>query len=347
VTYGYDRLVLRPTGERVIPAVHAEELVYAEHVARYRFAAQFARGRRVLDAGAGEGYGVAMIGAAGAASVVGVDIDDEAVAHAKETYGAEFIQGDITALPFPDKSFDLVVCFETIEHVSDPATALMEFRRVLSDDGLLIISTPNRDEYLVENEFHEREYSPEEFDGLLSDQFRLRTRLYQQNWLLSAILDEPQLGLDDGETILNMELSKVSGLAAGRELYSVVVCGGPKDDQPVPVGAITGVFEAQRLAKDLGSWQERATKAEQQRESWEKRAAVAEQQRESWEKRARVAEQQRESWEERAQEAERQVGETREQLNQAEHALGILVTSLSWRVTKPLRSARALVRPRR
>jgi SAM-dependent methyltransferase len=324
--------VLRPTGERVIPAVHAEELVYAEHVARYRLAAKFARGRRVLDAGAGEGYGVAMMRAAGAASIVGVDIDDDAVAHARETYGAEFIKGDIAALPYPDKSFDLVVCFETIEHVSDPTKALTEVRRVLTDDGLLIISTPNRDEYLVENEFHEREYSPEEFDGLLSEQFRMRTRLYQQNWLLSAILDEAQLRLDDGETLLDLELSKLSGLAAGKELYSVVVCGGPKDDQPVPVGAITGVFEAQRLAKDLRSWQNRAV--------------VAERQRESWEERARVAERQRESWEERAQEAERQVGETREQLRQAEYALERLVTSLSWRVTKPLRSARALVRPR-
>src|SRR5919201_4246082 len=178
--------MLKATGERVIPDEQREQLVYAEHLVRYRLAAYFARGRRVLDAGCGEGYGTAMLAGAGPARVAGVDNDRDVPAHARERYGLEFVEADIVGLPFEDASFDLVVCFETIEHVADGPRALSELRRVLAPKGLLIVSTPNAGEYLVENEFHEREYEPAEFDELLAEQFAERHRLYQQNWLMSA-----------------------------------------------------------------------------------------------------------------------------------------------------------------
>ena len=143
----------------------------------------------MLDAGSGEGYGTAILASAGAASAVGIDLDEESITHARERYGQMFEAADIASLPFDNASFDLVVCFETIEHLDDDVGALRELRRVLADDGLLIISTPNRDEYLVENEFHKREYAPAEFDALLAEHFAERHWLYQQNWLLSAVLD--------------------------------------------------------------------------------------------------------------------------------------------------------------
>jgi ubiquinone/menaquinone biosynthesis C-methylase UbiE len=322
----YDRAqVLISTSERLVPDEQREELLYAEHIARYRFAAQFAAERRALDAGCGEGYGATLLKNAGASSVVGLDVDKEAVEHARERYGLEFLKGDICALPFADSSFDLVVCFETIEHVSDGSRALAEFRRVLTGDGLLIISTPNADQYLVENEFHVREYTPAEFDHLLAEQFAERLWLYQQNWLLSAILDERQFRAADADLPVELELLKVVGLEPGRELYSVVVCGssGPA---PFQVGAFTGIFEAQRLVAELREWQ--------------KRSGLAERQRAAWEERATTAERQREAWEERAAEAERQVAEARrawaEEVQQIE-------SSVSWRLTRPLRFAKALV----
>jgi 2-polyprenyl-3-methyl-5-hydroxy-6-metoxy-1,4-benzoquinol methylase len=67
--------------------------------------------------------------------------------------------GDVRELPFGDGMFDLVVCFETIEHVADPERLLAELRRVMAGDGLLFVSTPNKREYLVENELHKREFS--------------------------------------------------------------------------------------------------------------------------------------------------------------------------------------------
>ena len=72
------------TGERFVPGC-AGEIAY-EHWHRYAFARQFVAGKRVLDAACGEGYGSALL-ASVAASVVGVDIDAPAVAHAAERYG--------------------------------------------------------------------------------------------------------------------------------------------------------------------------------------------------------------------------------------------------------------------
>jgi 2-polyprenyl-3-methyl-5-hydroxy-6-metoxy-1,4-benzoquinol methylase len=317
-----------PTGERLVPDVQRDELIYAEHLARYRLAAQYVPGQRVLDAGCGEGYGTALLASAGAAGVVGVDVDEATIEHARERYGGEFQVADVTQLPFDAASFDLVVCFETIEHVADARQVVAELRRVLADDGMLVISTPNPAEYVAENEFHVREYTPDEFSELLEDHFPERTRLYQHNWLLSAILDEEQFRADE-ETPLDLELRKTTPLEPGRELYSVVVCGRT-GSAPKHVGVASGVYEAHEMASEVAA-------GEKARAAWQERSELAERQREAWELRATTAERQREGWEERAREAERQVGETREHLARSEDALQGLVGSLSWRITRPLR----------
>jgi len=99
--------VLRETGERLLPDDQRGKILHAEHLARYRFTAALARGRRVLDAASGEGYGTAMLAAASASGVVGVDSAPEAVAHAREKYGLDYREADVAELPFPDASFDL------------------------------------------------------------------------------------------------------------------------------------------------------------------------------------------------------------------------------------------------
>jgi 2-polyprenyl-3-methyl-5-hydroxy-6-metoxy-1,4-benzoquinol methylase len=341
--------MLESTGERLVPHLQRGELIYAEHLARYLLASNLAAGKRVLDAGCGEGYGAALLAAAGAASVVGVDVGEPTIEHARERYGGEFRVADVAELPFDAGSFDLVVCFETIEHVANASEAVSELRRVLADDGVLVISTPNPAEYVVENEFHVREYTPAEFAELLDEHFPERTWLYQHNWLLSAILDEEQFRADE-ETPLELEIRKTASLEPGRELYAVVVCGRP-GSAPTLVGVASGVYEAHELVATVraaatthAALQERSEIAERERDGWELRATTAERQRDGWELRATTAERQREGWEERAFEAERQVGEAREQLARTEEAhqrseetIQNLVGSLSWRITRPLR----------
>jgi 2-polyprenyl-3-methyl-5-hydroxy-6-metoxy-1,4-benzoquinol methylase len=115
------------------------------HLDRYRFAATHAAGQTVLDAACGTGYGSALLGEQ-AASVTGVDISAEAVGYAQQRYGAghvQFVQSPIECTSLADRSFSLIVSFETIEHTLSPKAALREFARLLQPDGKLILSTPN------------------------------------------------------------------------------------------------------------------------------------------------------------------------------------------------------------
>jgi 2-polyprenyl-3-methyl-5-hydroxy-6-metoxy-1,4-benzoquinol methylase len=167
--------------ERMVPE-EAHARIFWEHVARYRFAKDFVRGKRVLDIACGEGYGAASFAKAGASSVVGVDVSGEVCEHARQKYALDARVGDAASIPLPDRSVDLVVSFETIEHVPAPAAFLRECARVLVPDGSLIISTPNRPVYSrdrTENPFHTVEFDEEEFVGLLESQFK-SVRLYTQ-----------------------------------------------------------------------------------------------------------------------------------------------------------------------
>ena len=304
---------LEATGERLIPEAYQGELVLAEHLARYILAARLARGRRVLDAASGEGYGSAILAAAGAAQVVGVDVDEQAVEHARGRYGLDFRVGDVADLPFAPGDFDLIVSFETIEHVADPERVLDGFARVLGDDGLLIVSTPNADEYRVENEFHVRELKPEEFHGALTSRFAAVRSLYQQNFLTSAVLDAPELERADADAPLDLDARKVAGVPPGRELYSLALCGPePLPELKADVAVMAGVYEAHELAAEV-------------QEAWRIHR--------EWEARAHQAEVNQQEWEARAREAERQNEELRATLDRIGH-------SLSWRITKPLRKVK-------
>lgn len=158
------------TGERVIPGEVDPDL-WNEHAARYAFAGRIARGRRVLDAGCGSGYGAAEL-AREASEVLAIDIAGEAIDYAREHYHAEnlrFERASCLEIPAPEASFDLVVAFEIIEHLSDWRAFLGEVRRVLAPGGQFLVSTPNKLYYtearaeLGPNPFHVHEFEYEEF----------------------------------------------------------------------------------------------------------------------------------------------------------------------------------------
>jgi SAM-dependent methyltransferase len=166
------------TGERFLPGC-AGEIAY-EHWHRYAFARRFAAGRRVLDAACGEGYGTSLLGAV-ASSAMGVDIDAATIAHASARYGngtrIRFVEGSCAKLPLPDASFDVIVSFETIEHLAaaDQPPMLAEFARVLAPGGIVVISSPNKRVYSDErgyaNEFHLHELYRDDFARMLAPVF--------------------------------------------------------------------------------------------------------------------------------------------------------------------------------
>lgn len=183
------------TGERYVPAVDGE--IRIEHVHRYAWAAPLCEGRDVLDIACGEGYGTSMLAGA-AKSVVGVDIAPAVVAHARKAYrqhkNLAFLEGNATAIPCQDRSFDAVVSFETIEHLPEQARMLREIRRVLRPDGFLVISSPNRPVYNatrdVANEFHVRELDFRELDRLLKHEFPAVRYVNQRLVAGSALLPQ-------------------------------------------------------------------------------------------------------------------------------------------------------------
>src|SRR6476620_11002088 len=115
-------------------------------MARYHFAVRLARGKRVLDAGCGAGYGSAELAHA-AQTVIGADVAAEAVDFAREHYrlpNLRFEQASCAALPHRESVFDLIVAFEVIEHLENWRDFLREARRVLAPNGQFIVSTPNK-----------------------------------------------------------------------------------------------------------------------------------------------------------------------------------------------------------
>ena len=216
------------TGERFTPECVRE--IWYEHCHRYAFAAELVKGRRVLDAACGEGYGSALL-AKHAATVVGMDIDAASVNHAQGRYGGlpnlSYQCGDATALELPDDSFDVIVSFETLEHVHEHERMLAGFARVLKDDGVLIISSPDKANYSDavghDNPHHVRELYRQELEDLLAQHFPA-VRLLAQKLVFQSFLWD----VDTQPTTAHTHTADQSGQAqAGLRypaLYYVAIC---------------------------------------------------------------------------------------------------------------------------
>jgi glycosyltransferase involved in cell wall biosynthesis/SAM-dependent methyltransferase len=171
--------VLDNTGERLLPWDFQYPQNHYEHLQRYYFASQFAAGCSVLDLGSGEGYGADIL-AAVAQETTGVDVSPETVEWANQKYkrsNLKFICGSATNVPIPGESiFDLVVCFEMIEHIADQEALLREVKRLLKPGGTFILSTPNKtvysDEPHYQNPFHVRELYIPQFKQLIESFFQ-------------------------------------------------------------------------------------------------------------------------------------------------------------------------------
>lgn len=299
-----------------MPAKGVAKLMAAEHVARYQLASQVVRGRSVLDAACGAGYGSLMLARNGATSVTGVDLAAEALPDS--TQGASFAVGDLGELPFSDSAFDCVVCFEAIEHVTNPEVVIDELARVLASGGLLLISTPNGRVNPPGNPYHVHEYEPDEFRDVLGARFPHVATLAQHPFAGSLIEvphnpEETEPATEDigglrAERIPQATISRLQTPELDQEQYLIAVAS----DEPLTCLDSMRSIAVLGSAVELRQWYDHLEST-----SRNERAAMT---------RAEEAERRATGLEAAARDASRQTADAYRR-------------TVSWRITRPLRSS--------
>ena len=306
-------------------------LLAAEHLVRYWWAAQAAVGADVLDAACGVGFGTRILAEGGAASATGVDLSEAAVSAARQRAGelARFATADVAKLPLKTDSVDLVVCFETIEHVDHPERVIDEFRRVLRPEGALLISTPNRGVSPPGNPHHVHEYTSDELEAELRGAFANVSMRRQQSWFASMITGT-EAELADPARRLDVEVRTDQAVPPGTETYAIGLAGdGPLPPLPhgaaflaSPHGPETIQEEIRRAHRELHLQRTRTEESEAEVEKLGRRL------------------------EETGQEhalAVQELDRTSSDLERAHRALKALQSSASWRLTRPVRGAKRLI----
>ena len=185
------------------PAYPKRSYWFRRHEAAYLTLRPFAAGAVVLEAGCGEGYGGALL-AATANTVIAVDTDQQAAAHAAGSYQTvDVVRADLHRLPLADGSVEVVSCMQVVEHLKDQEGFLAECARVLRPAGVLLLTTPNRltfspGQETPLNPFHTRELAPAELRELVEEHF---------------VVDR-LLGLRHGQRVRRWERSHGSLMAA-------------------------------------------------------------------------------------------------------------------------------------
>jgi len=157
----------------IITPASIKNYITQQHIMRYVFASRYVKEKVVLDVACGSGYGSNYLARKGAKIVFSVDLDRTPLEIGKKFYSLpnlKFVQGNVLKLPFPDNFFDVVVSFETIEHLYETDKYIVEIKRVLKRGGIFICSTPNI-KYTQHPAFHLHEFYPKEFYFLLESNF--------------------------------------------------------------------------------------------------------------------------------------------------------------------------------
>jgi 2-polyprenyl-3-methyl-5-hydroxy-6-metoxy-1,4-benzoquinol methylase len=242
-----DQVELPNDFERMVPEFHRGSITYGEHISRYQAALPLVRDKVVLDIACGSGYGSKLL-ANTAKQVYGVDISETAVAYAQTHFGASHVSyqvGSGTDLPLGDGSVDVVVTFETIEHIADYRRFMSEAKRVLKPGGLMILSTPNDLEFAEGNHFHIHEFTRDELKSLVDDYFRHSAAYYQGTWVYAGLFSEQEIKSEWDKPIRTLNAQP---LVPEQVLYFYLLCS----DEPIqalvpPIGVLSEHYSARLL----------------------------------------------------------------------------------------------------
>lgn len=229
--------------ERMVPEFHKDHLIYAEHITRYLAAKPIIEDKVVLDIASGSGYGTKIL-AESAKYVYGVDVNETAINYSKKHYSGkniEYLVGDGESIPLGDASVDIVVTFETIEHIKDYKKFLKEVSRVLKKDGLLILSTPNDIEFAEGNHFHLHEFEYDELVSLVKKYYRNVDSYFQSTWKYVSVGSERDLNNDVSGMVLNLTKKR-----RDQHLYFYLLCSNRKITEKIEHIAALGEHYSDR-----------------------------------------------------------------------------------------------------
>jgi ubiquinone/menaquinone biosynthesis C-methylase UbiE len=133
--------------EALIDAMGPQTYLAGERIARELLSAGALAGKRVLDVGCGFGGSLVSLGARGA-SCVGIDPSHDELQMCRERLrlhgvNARLVVGSGHDLPFPNASFDIVICTEVLEHIQQRERLVADMARVLAPGGLAYAAFPN------------------------------------------------------------------------------------------------------------------------------------------------------------------------------------------------------------
>lgn len=237
------------TGERFTSETAGQ--IQIEHFHRYFLARDFSRNKDVLDIACGEGYGAALI-AQVANFVTGIEIDADTVIHASQVYSRSnlrFIRADARAIPLAAASVDVVISFETIEHLHNQEVFIAEVRRVLRPSGIFVVSTPNRDVYSPSgspaNPYHTNEITIPTLEKMLEGKFEWVKCLLQRPMLGSAVLPAGEMA--ETGSALTFERRGDDHFEGSSDLPRAVYAVAVAAAQPVPLPTVSLYIETSGL----------------------------------------------------------------------------------------------------
>lgn len=193
------QILLKHESERMVPQF-CLPIVEHDHLERYQLVGKYSKGKKVLDIACGTGYGSSYLGTVGeASSVLGADLDPEAIRYATHRYKNDrtsFIQANAEEFSSDTAPFDLVISFETIEHLPNYEKFLSNIRNVLSENGVFIVSTPisaMEVDNKPENPYHTQEWGFYKFQEIISEYFQIDKvylQLYQNAFKNESIISD-------------------------------------------------------------------------------------------------------------------------------------------------------------
>lgn len=267
------------TGEFFVPPSNNDSKEFSqelqiEHLHRYSSVLALSKDKIVLDIACGEGYGSGMLSKY-AKQVFAVDINADLISHASATYtqkNISFLQGSAAAIPLPDQSVEIIVSFETIEHLAEDIQTkfVAEAKRVLKEGGLMIVSTPDKKNYTEryghQNEFHLKELYEEEFVALLKTSFTHVNLYGQGNEITSLIINkevyqkgEPLSTYKTDANAYNFEPKYLIALCSDdAQKVHAPISGIIPETERSYLATIDRILSLQKEVEELGKWGNRS-----------------------------------------------------------------------------------------